>query len=239
MRYYGLTKIGGRVARRNGWFDSPIESFARELCANGGAVRNYQRELGGIGSRAIAKINTLLTLPESPERERLLSEYRDIRDDAKEMSDYLYDVQMAGSDAGLDECTKFFWGDNPRLNPRPNAWPMVVGSVVTVSAVAGLVYALTQKESAADRGYATHMDAQVEYMKDMCGRSKTDPSYRQACEDASKRLAELPPPPQQESPLAPFVPYIVLGFAVLVGYRVVVNRLSARDEPKRDEPRGF
>ena len=248
MRYYGLTKIGGRVARRNGWFDSPIDTFAKELCSEGGTAKQYQDEFRAIASGADTKIKGLLEMPASPERDRLLAEFRKNKADSLRMVDYIYEAQQYGYDAGFDECERFFRGpipfrNNARRNPAPLV-PILWGSV----AVLGLavIYRILQEVRLTygnnSKAYEDIVATQTRYAEDICERAKSDPSYREACEKAMEQLAKTAkdaPPPQQESPLAPFVPYIVLGFAVLVGYRVVVNRLSARDEPKRDESKEF
>ena len=248
MRYYGLTKIGGRVARRNGWFDSPIDTFAKELGSEGGTAKQYQDEFRAIASGADTKIKGLLEMPASPERDRLLAEFRKNKADSLRMVDYIYEAQQYGYDAGFDECERFFRGpipfrNNARRNPAPLV-PILWGSV----AVLGLavIYRILQEVRLTygnnSKAYEDIVATQTRYAEDICERAKSDPSYREACEKAMEQLAKTAkdaPPPQQESPLAPFVPYIVLGFAVLVGYRVVVNRLSARDEPKRDESKEF
>lgn len=236
MRYSGLTKIGGRVARRNGWFDSPIDTFAKELCSEGGTAKKYQDEFRDIASEADKKIKGLLEMPASPERDRLLAEFRKNKADSLRMVDYIYEAQQYGYDAGFDECERFFRGpirNNARRNPAPLV-PILWGSV----AVLGLavIYRILQEVRLSfgnnAKAYEDIVATQTKYAEDICERAKSDPSYREACEKAMEQLAKTAKDAPSQSVLGGFAPYIVLGFAALVGYRVIVNRLSARDEPR-------
>lgn len=235
MQYVGLKKIGGRVARRNGLFDSPMEAFARELCAESGTAKQYQDDLRKIVFGADEKIKSLSALPESAERDRLIAEFRKNKADSLKIIDYIYEAQQFGVDAGLDECKRFFSGPT-RNNVRRNApvlVPILWGSVAVVGLAA--IYKIVQEIRLGfgnnTKAYETLIERQVEYAQDVCERAKTDPSYRSACEKAMAQLAESGEnAPPSSSGAGAFIPYIVLGVAALLGYRVLVNRLSARDD---------
>lgn len=236
MRYYGLTKIGGRVPRRNGWFDSPIDTFAKELCSEGGTAKQYQDEFRAVASGAETKIKGLLEMPASPERDRLLAEFRKNKADSLRMVDYIYEAQQYGYDAGFDECERFFRGpirNNARRNPAPLV-PILWAGVAVLGLAA--IYRILQEVRLSfgnnAKAYEDIVATQTRYAEDICERAKSDPSYREACEKAMEQLAKTAKDAPSQSVLGGFAPYIVLGFAALVGYRVIVNRLSARDEPR-------
>ena len=228
MKYVGLTKIGGRTARRNGWFDSPIETFAKELCSESGTAKQYQDKLSKEAANAEAKLQPLRSMDPSPERDRLIAEFQRIKDEARKWSNYIYEVQMSGADMGLEECKNFFSGPVPaRRNP---VWvvPLIYagGAVLSLAVLAKIVSDIADAAMGANKSFNDIVEAQVEITEDLCKKAESDPAYADACLKAMKNLENLPGQAPPSGILSQVLPYALLGLAALVGYRVLVNRLS-------------
>jgi hypothetical protein len=234
MKYVGLTKIGGRTARRNGWFDSPIETFAKELCSESGTAKGYQDTFSRQGAAAETKLQGLRSMNPSPERDRLIAEFQRIKDAARKWSNYIYEVQMMGVDMGLEECKNFFLGPIPaRRNPAPAAGAVAPATlvyagaaVVSLAILAKIVSDLAEASMGATKGYNDLVAAQIEITEDLCKKAESDPAYADACLKAMEKLQELPDQAPPSGILSQVLPYALLGLAALVGYRVLVNRLS-------------
>lgn len=231
MKYVGLTKIGGRTARRNGWsdwFTSPIESFAKELCSQSGIAKQYQDKLLEEEANAEAKLQPLRVMDPSPERDRLIAEFQRIKNEARKWRNYIYDVQMSGMDMGLEECKNFFSGPVPaRRNP---VWlvPLIYagGAVVSLAILAKIVSDIADAAMGANKAFNDIAEAQVEITEDLCKKAESDPAYADACLKAMKNLEDLPGQAPPSGLTSQILPYALLGFAALVGYKVIVNRLS-------------
>ncbi len=172
----------------------------------------------------------------SPERDRLIAEFQRIKDEARKWGNYIYEVQMMGADMGLEECKNFFWGQvrsTARRNPAPAAAvaaPTALiyagATVVSIAIVAKIASDLAEASLGATKGYNDLVAAQVEITQDLCKKAESDPAYADACLKAMEKLNELPDQAPPSGILSQVLPYALLGLAALVGYRVLVNRLS-------------
>ena len=219
MRYVGLTKIGGRTPRRNGFFDSPIETFAKELCSEGGVAKGYQDTLSRQAAAAETKLQGLRSMSPSPERDRLIAEFQRIKDEARKWGNYIYEVQMSGMDMGLEECKNFFLGPiSARRNP---AWvvPLVYGgaTVVSLSILAVIVSDISEWAMGATKAYNKLVSAQVEITENICKKAESDPAYTDACIKAMEKLEKLPDQAPPSGVLSQVLPYALLGLAAFVG----------------------
>ena len=234
MRYVGLTKIGGQTPRRNGFFDSPIETFAKELCSEGGVAKGYQDTLSRQAAAAETKLQGLRSMSPSPERDRLIAEFQRIKDEARKWGNYIYEVQMSGMDMGLEECKNFFLGPiSARRNPAPAAPAAGVSvlvyagaTVVSLAILAVIVSDLTEWLMGATKAYNKLVSAQVEITENICKRAESDPAYADACLKAMEKLEKLPDQAPPSGVLSQVLPYALLGLAAFVGYKVLTKRLS-------------
>jgi hypothetical protein len=164
----------------------------------------------------------------SPERDRLIAEFQRIKDEARKWRDYIYEVQMSGADMGLEECKNFFSGPAPaRRNP---VWvvPLIYagGAVLSLAVLAKIVSDIADAAMGANKSFNDIVEAQVEITEDLCKKAESDPAYADACVKAMKNLENLPGQAPPSGILSQVLPYALLGLAALVGYRVLVNRLS-------------